>query len=260
VIGYEEQSGLGKRGIVRGKLHTAGKVAKRMVKYQPMAKAKEFVSHYLREIVFGLEDSVVSTLGAVSGVAVGSGAQHTVVMTGAIVVAVEALSMAAGSYVSAQAAQAAVKQRVSQDATRILAEKVNDQEAVRDLFRKKKFTKSEESAIITALHRERRLWLKEIMRGEYRLAATVTEVPVVAALVMGVFYLVGGALVLLPYLILPLGQAFFCAIVGGLATLAGVGWVKSVLTSTPTGRSIIEMILVSSTAAAIGILVGHIFS
>lgn len=222
-----------------------------------MAKAKEFVSHYLREIVFGLEDSVVSTLGAVSGVAVGSGEAQAVVMAGAVIVAVEAVSMAAGSYVSAQAAQASVKQRIAQDTTRILAEKISDTEAVRDLFVKKKFSKQEQAAIVTALHRERRLWMKEILRGEYRFIATVTEVPLIAAGVMGFFYVIGGMLMLFPYLTLPLQQAFFVAMVLGIGALAAVGWVKSVLTQTPVGRSIAEMVVVSSAAAALGILVGR---
>lgn len=58
---------------------------------------------YLREIIFGLEDSFVSTLGAVTGIAAGSHDRSIVILSGFVIVAVEALSMAAGSYLSSKA-------------------------------------------------------------------------------------------------------------------------------------------------------------
>lgn len=58
----------------------------------------------LREIVFGLEDSLVSTLGAITGIAAGTGNQFVVILSGIVLIFVEALSMAAGSYLSAKSA------------------------------------------------------------------------------------------------------------------------------------------------------------
>lgn len=56
----------------------------------------------VREIIFGLEDSLVSTLGAVTGIAVGTGNQFTIVLSGLVILVVEAVSMAAGSYFSTE--------------------------------------------------------------------------------------------------------------------------------------------------------------
>ncbi|MEK7665507.1 MAG: VIT1/CCC1 transporter family protein [Patescibacteria group bacterium] len=60
------------------------------------------IAIYLREIIFGFEDSLVSTLGTITGVAVGSGNSDFVILTGSVLVAVEAISMAAGSYLSSK--------------------------------------------------------------------------------------------------------------------------------------------------------------
>jgi predicted membrane protein (TIGR00267 family) len=61
----------------------------------------------IREIIFGLEDSLVSTLGAVTGIAVGAGSQYIVILSGLVLIAAESMSMAAGSYLSSKnAAQA----------------------------------------------------------------------------------------------------------------------------------------------------------
>jgi len=61
----------------------------------------------VREIVFGLEDSLVSTMGAVTGIAIGTGDQAVVILSGLVILAVEAISMAAGSFLSTKTAELA---------------------------------------------------------------------------------------------------------------------------------------------------------
>lgn len=58
----------------------------------------------VREIVFGAEDSFVSTLGAVTGIAAGVQNASIVILSGLVLIAVEATSMAAGSYLSSKTA------------------------------------------------------------------------------------------------------------------------------------------------------------
>ncbi|MEK7064427.1 MAG: VIT1/CCC1 transporter family protein [Patescibacteria group bacterium] len=53
-----------------------------------------------RETIFGLEDSIVSTLGVVVGIAAGTDSRYIVVLSATIVVVVESLSMTAGTYLS----------------------------------------------------------------------------------------------------------------------------------------------------------------
>lgn len=61
----------------------------------------------IREIIFGLEDSLVSTLGAVTGIAAGTDSTYMVVLSGLVLIAVESISMTAGSFLSSEAAQEA---------------------------------------------------------------------------------------------------------------------------------------------------------
>lgn len=55
---------------------------------------------YMRSAMMGLEDGLVSSTGAVVGIAAGSRDAGTVALAGAVVLAVEALSMAAGQFLS----------------------------------------------------------------------------------------------------------------------------------------------------------------
>ncbi|OGN08877.1 MAG: hypothetical protein A3C61_02400 [Candidatus Yanofskybacteria bacterium RIFCSPHIGHO2_02_FULL_39_10] len=55
---------------------------------------------YFRNFIFGVEDSLVSTVGLLSGVAVAGVSRSTIFLTGIILLLVEGLSMAAGSFLT----------------------------------------------------------------------------------------------------------------------------------------------------------------
>lgn len=55
---------------------------------------------YFRNFIFGVEDSLVSTVGLLSGVAVADVPRSTILLTGIILLLVEGLSMAVGSFLT----------------------------------------------------------------------------------------------------------------------------------------------------------------
>lgn len=67
-----------------------------------MDKTKEI---YLRNIIFGLSDSLVSTVGLLSGIDVSGTSRQVIILTGVIYAFVEAFSMAVGSFLSEETAE-----------------------------------------------------------------------------------------------------------------------------------------------------------
>ncbi len=65
-----------------------------------MKKTSPLSRLYMRNFIFGFEDGVVSTVGLLSGVVVGGIAQSSLLLTGIILIAVEAFSMGVGSFLS----------------------------------------------------------------------------------------------------------------------------------------------------------------
>jgi VIT1/CCC1 family predicted Fe2+/Mn2+ transporter len=55
---------------------------------------------YLRSLIFGFQDALVSTTGVVVGMSLGSQSRSYVILAGVVTLAVEALSMGAGQYLS----------------------------------------------------------------------------------------------------------------------------------------------------------------
>lgn len=71
-----------------------------------MARAeKEEFAAYVRNFIFGVEDSLVSTVGLLSGVAVAGMPKEEIFLTGIILIFVEAFSMGVGSYLSEESSE-----------------------------------------------------------------------------------------------------------------------------------------------------------
>lgn len=68
---------------------------------------KHFAPTSIRNFVFGVEDALVSTVGLISGIAVAGISRDQIILTGLVLVAVEALSMAVGSFLSEDVAEEA---------------------------------------------------------------------------------------------------------------------------------------------------------
>ena len=62
-------------------------------------------SLYVRNFIFGVEDSLVSTVGLLSGIATVGVSHATILLTGVVYVFVEAFSMAVGSFLSEESAE-----------------------------------------------------------------------------------------------------------------------------------------------------------
>lgn len=60
---------------------------------------------YARNFIFGVEDSLVSTVGLLSGVAFAGVSKQIIILTGLILIFVEAFSMGIGSFLSEQSAK-----------------------------------------------------------------------------------------------------------------------------------------------------------
>lgn len=68
-------------------------------------KKNIYLVSYFRNFIFGVEDSLVSTVGLLSGVAIANVSRETIFLTGVILLFVEAFSMSAGSFLSENSAE-----------------------------------------------------------------------------------------------------------------------------------------------------------
>lgn len=214
----------------------------------------------IREIVFGLEDSLVSTLGTITGIAAGTGSTYVVVLSGIVLIFVEGLSMTAGSYLSSKSAQEVMQKRVKQDRARLLQRTARGDKSLHELLKHKKFSTSEVKTVTDVLEKEHEQWMKEIERCEHSYAPSLTTSPLKSGAVMGVFYLIGGIFPLAPYFFLPAVDAILPSIIITGIVLFLLGAMKSRITKTSWIKSALEITSISLTAAIIGFFLGRLVS
>jgi VIT1/CCC1 family predicted Fe2+/Mn2+ transporter len=66
---------------------------------------KRHLAGHLRNFVFGVEDSLVSTVGLISGIAAAGVSKPEILLTGVVLIFVEAFSMGVGSFLSERSAE-----------------------------------------------------------------------------------------------------------------------------------------------------------
>lgn len=76
-----------------------------MSRHKKRYTKKKISSNYIRSSFFGIEDSLVSTTGLVAGISVGTHEVEFILLAGFVAVAVEAISMAAGEFLSEETEQ-----------------------------------------------------------------------------------------------------------------------------------------------------------
>jgi VIT1/CCC1 family predicted Fe2+/Mn2+ transporter len=76
-------------------------------------RSKQTVEAYIRNFIFGIEDGLVSTVGLLSGIAAADVPRTTIVLTGVVLVIVEAFSMGVGSLLSESSAEEYVLKKTS---------------------------------------------------------------------------------------------------------------------------------------------------
>ncbi len=81
---------------------------------------KKLKSAYFRNFIFGVEDALVSTVGVVFGLATNPDySAKQLIMTGLVVISVEALSMGAGAFLTEESVHEIEKKRGKKDNTKI---------------------------------------------------------------------------------------------------------------------------------------------
>lgn len=212
----------------------------------------------LREVVFGLEDGVVSTLGAITGIAASTKSEFIVILSGFVIIFVESLSMAAGTFLSSKSEQEVEERMLREEAEEIQLHPEKEKEELRHFYKQRGFTDEEIEIVVNRITQNKQLWLEEMAFKELGVIPDKNRTPYADAFIMGIAYIIGGLIALSSYFAFNISVALPVSIVGSVICLFVLGWIKGRVVHTNKLRSGLEMMLVSASAAAVGFIVGQI--
>lgn len=229
-----------------------------------MKKARSYVEYLvdgIRDIVFGLEDGLVSTVGVLTGIASGTNDHFVVILSGFVLVIVEALSMGVGSFLSTQS-EKDMQQRRFKDLKALIKEDPKAAEAI--LVRHYKeigLTPTQIKVGLELVETNKKVFAKEL--GVYHLGMETSTEPKntwINGIFMFFSYIIGGAVPIFPYFFLPVEPAILFSIPFTVVALFILGAAKGKLTYKNWWKSGFEMAVLSCSAALIGFLVGKLVS
>ncbi|MBI2358019.1 MAG: VIT1/CCC1 transporter family protein [Deltaproteobacteria bacterium] len=212
----------------------------------------------IREFVFGIQDGLISTVGLLAGVQGATESNAVVILTGLTAMFAGAVSMAAGSYLSSSAEKEIFDKELRE------AERLAEREpylAAEGLLRalsEEGLKKEQGYRLVKLLAQEERVFLRTFQEKVFGLGAAQVNRPLQAAAVMGLSFVVGAIVPLLPYFILAGMQALYLSIALASLTLFSVGVFKGYLAARSLFLCGLEFFLIAVGAAFFGYLVGLI--
>jgi VIT1/CCC1 family predicted Fe2+/Mn2+ transporter len=215
----------------------------------------------VRDMIFGANDGLVSTLAFVAGVVGAITNPSIVLLSGIAELFAGTISMAVGSYQSSKS-ELEVFERISQ---REKAKKRKPPEEERQelisFYESEGFRRGEAESIVDRVVKERELPLQSTTIEQLGLAPKELGNPVKAGVLCGVSFGLAALVPILPFA-LPIGiwEALIASVIGTVTTLFGVGAMKTIFSRKNWVRSGLEMMCIGASAAAITYVIGTLFS
>src|SRR5438874_11057459 len=184
----------------------------------------------VREVIFGLNDGVISTIGFLAGVTATLGDVRTIALGGIAAAIAGAVAMGVGAFVSSKSQRAFFQAEIAREAWEIENMPDHERQEIREIYQKLGFSPDEVDIIVRRVTSNPALWLRVMSREELGLAEEVFDSPVRVGFVTSLAYQVGALLLLAPYAVTTTPRhgimaASGIAVVTLLATGAGKTWV-----------------------------------
>ena len=212
----------------------------------------------VREIVFGVQDGVLTTAGVLCGLS-GAVSQHSQVALAALAsTAAGALSMAAGAYLGTRAEAEVLSAELELVRVEAAAKPYTVQEGLLDELCKEGLSREGAYRIVRLLSTSPKALASTAEAKMFGLGAATLGRPALDGIVMGIAFLAGAVVPLLPYMLIPAPRYDLGGALAATAlTLFGVGYFEGWLAHRDDRwRSGIRFLAIAMGAAAAGYLIG----
>lgn len=211
---------------------------------------------FLRDMVFGANDGVVTAIGFLVGIAGTVANQTIIVIASVLTIIAGAASMALGNYLAVKSQREFYEAMEKVERWEMENKPEVERDEIAEIYTNMGFDRQAVEILTKKVTADRELWLKVMMRDE--LGLTREESPKLAGILIGLFYLAGGAPPILPFmLVTPVARALLMSIFVSILVMTLIGVMRWWLNRGNFGTKIVETIVIGLVAAAIGFLAGE---
>ncbi|MDA0263904.1 MAG: VIT1/CCC1 transporter family protein [Chloroflexi bacterium] len=212
----------------------------------------------LREVVFGAQDGLLSTVALVTGVAVAVENQTTVLVAGLAAALPGMLSMATGAFLGSRAEQDVQRSEIAREALELEENPAEELAELVVLYQREGKTYEEARRLADDIAQDKDLWLRTLVEKELGISPDDTTSPVKDALTMGVAFILAAIIPILPHFFLEGGVAISVSIGAALVGLFVLGVGKGRLVQRSPLLQGLEILTIGVISAGIGFGLGDL--
>ena len=214
----------------------------------------------IREVVFGTQDGLISTLALVSALAVADIGNNAILVGGLAGALAGMISMATGAYLGSKAAQDVQKGEIAEEARELEDHPAEELAELVVLYQREGLSFDEARGVAEHISADKDLWLRTMVEKELGISPEITSRPTKDAITMGVAFIVGATIPILPYFFLDLIEvkvAIGASVAATLVGLFGLGvWKGRIVRQSPILQGL-EVLVIGAVAAGLGIALGE---
>ncbi|MBI2591191.1 MAG: VIT1/CCC1 transporter family protein [Candidatus Brennerbacteria bacterium] len=217
------------------------------------------VSSFIRDIVYGANDGIITTFAVVAGVAGASLDSGAVIILGLANLAADGFSMAASNYLGSRSERQLMEKEYLSEEQEVAQMPGQEQKEVRDIFLEHGYNIQDSQIMSELIKKNKPFWLNFMMRYELGFNPDQKN-SLRSAYFTFLAFVVAGFLPLAPFIFFPGADIFkVSAVATGLA-LFMVGALRYLVTGKHWLVSGLEMLFVGGIAASIAYFIGLIIS
>jgi VIT1/CCC1 family predicted Fe2+/Mn2+ transporter len=212
---------------------------------------------YIRAIVYGGNDGIITTFAVVAGTVGAKMPVYVIIILGLANLFADALSMAAGAFLSARSSMDQYDRLRREEMEEIKTHPELERAEVREAFEKKGLRGRDLDDAVRIFTSNKELWTETMMREEHSLMREEDAAPVTDAIVTFLSFVVFGSIPLFPYLFLGSSAGTFAiAVFSTLAALIILGLTRGYVTKQGLIRGVLEVVVVGGASAIVAYGIG----
>ena len=206
----------------------------------------------LREVVFGAQDGILSTLALVTSVAVAVDQTSIVLVAGLAGGLAGMISMATGAYLGSKAEQDVRQAEIAREAAELETKPAEELAELTVIFQREGRSYDEARHLADDISQDKNLWLSTLVEKELGISPDETASPVKDALAMGGSFVLAAFVPIVPHMVLNGWTAIAVSVAAALSGLFVLGVGKGRLVQKSAILQGLEILAIGAVSAAIG--------
>jgi predicted membrane protein (TIGR00267 family) len=195
----------------------------------------------------------------VTGIAAASQDHFVVVLSGVVIIAVESISMAVGSYLSTKSEKEIDERKLHEELIELRQFPKEEEQELFGMYSAEGWPKELAIAMAAAAAKDEKIFLQEMAFRELKIIPESMEHPIKNGIAMGISYIIGGIIPLTPYIVITnLNGAIPVSVGITLCALFALGAYTTKFSKRTWWKSGLEMLTLASASGLVGFLVGQV--